>query len=138
MYLCTINLHHANQSCHFKCPYPFISVLQGGWQIDRDAMTARQIMDIYRWLHFTIIPLHGSHGLDCSTSTHIIRFPWPSLDTEKDEQCLVAAAPVGSPGESASETRSDTQPWHAAILCTPSRTVHEQHGPPSLAQRLAA
>ena len=49
MYLCTIKLHHANQSCHSKCPYPFISVLQGiEWQIDRDAMTAKQIMNIYR------------------------------------------------------------------------------------------
>ena len=144
MYLCTIKLHHANQSFHFKCPCPFISVLQGiDWQIDRDAMTAKQIMTIYRWLHFTIISLHGSTW---AWLQHLYTYyPIPmaihwcsSLDTEKDEQCLVAAAPIGTHGESASETRSDTQPWHAAILCSPSQTMHEQHGPPSLAQRLAA
>ena len=81
---CTIKLHHANQSCHSKCPYPFISVLQGiEWQIDRDAMTEWQRNRSWLYTGGCISPSSPStapHGLDCSTSTHIIRFPWPFID----------------------------------------------------------
>ena len=109
------------------------------WQRRNDWMTAKQIMNIYRVAAF-------QHHLSPRLHMGLAAAPLHILSDSHGHSLMFIsghrkgwAMPCGrTHGESASETRSDTQPWHAAILCTPSQTMHEQHGPPSLAQRLAA
>lgn len=118
-----------NQSQHFKCSYPLVlrccpgdwneKLTETQWQWDRSWIY------IHWWLHFTLIQCHKAWPQLRSTSKHVIPFiavhPW--TQEKMSQWCLVAPAPIGTPGEPASETRSDMQPWSVAALCAPRRTM---------------